>query len=318
MQDANGRPDISMMSEIYDNGFTVIPSRPETQLLDEITNLSSQLFRNPRNPYDGTPIDSAKYGLVREPSMQLDNQADIIMQVQGGFSFLRVTGKFIRDYTTLCGKQKSASQNGKSEHPLQAGETHYLASRAYDSDTGIASMWLPPGHDEAAFQLQDQLPLIYDCIDRAVLLAAQLGIADLFSRTHADNVLLEFPLYHPGAVVDGGSLSNPVHQHDADNEFFWAVQTTPDNVDYISGRSPTELVQTIHRQGEVVAVDARAPHGPKPSETMRASVIFSAFDTSRGVLYRACEKMQRTTDWIPTALSERSPFNPGAGNELAR
>jgi hypothetical protein len=318
MQGANGKSEIDIISEIRERGFTVIPTRPHIEILDAISDLSSQLFRTPENPYDHAPIDRTEYGLIRDSVEPLNNQADIVMGVRGGFSFLRIRGSFFRDYTTLMGKQKDAPRNGESDHPLKAGEPQYLAPRVFDPDDGIAAIWSLPGNDEAAAVLKEQLPVIYECIDKVFKLAMELGIDDLFSPTHADNFHVELPFYFPGSVVDLANKSNPTHQHDRADEMFFAIQTTSHDVGYVSGRTPDNLEQTFHHQGEVVAVDAQAPHGPKPTDKPRASVIFSAFGPAREVLYRACDRMERDTDWQPTPASRREAFQPEVHNTLSR
>lgn len=282
-----------VVGELIERGLTKIDSGADKQLLEEIARISRLIHRG--------EIDGC-FGLASDPNSMIDNQADVVVFRQDGFSFLRVKGTFIRDFTKILGLASNVPDSVKSGF---IGNTQDFMPRTFNA-FGVEDPQMPAPLYDGALALKDQLPLIAHLIEKVFDFATAAKFQDLFSPRLSEDYLIEFPLYEVGSTVEETLQDAPVHQHDATNETVVSFQLTDSVTEYIAGRDVQNLEQVTQSQGEGVVIDSRVFHGPKPQDKERAAlVVIARGDDAREVLHRGLNQLGRDTNWQPTSVHDR-------------
>lgn len=296
-----------ILDEISDRGFTLLNTTFRPGLLDKVTQSAQCIPRSFENVDHGIP-DSGTFGLVPEWDARTVNHAAVVVQVNGNFSFMRLSGRFLADFTTLGGKPKFRDvANGEFDHPILAENISELLPRAFDS-FGNVNFCSFQEFDEAARVLKRSLTHVFDCAQGAYEMALELGIEDLFSPRYIDSFIVEFPFYGPHSVVDQATQKIPVHQHDIPDETVLTVQSSNTPSVFVAGTHLDKLEAVARGQGSSIIFGSNIPHGGAPSSDPKSVVAFAAVGNARHVLLSASEKLADRTNWKPTPPHKRVPF----------
>ncbi|MFN8015672.1 MAG: cupin domain-containing protein [Acidimicrobiia bacterium] len=287
----------TVIEELHERGLTLIHSEPDESLLSDISEISKSMHRG---TMDGS------FGLATDRAALADNQADCVVYTQGGFSFLRITGRFIDKYTNVMGLVHNAPE--KADTHFLGDEDDFLL-RTFDQ-FGYEEPMMPYPIYESAQELKKQLEQMSELSEKAFKLCLQLGLQDLFNPRLANDFVIEFPLYETGSVVDSTIDNVPVHQHDETDETVVAIQITENDTGYVAGKSLDTLETFSQRKGDLVVLDSRTWHGPVPQTDERmAVVIIARGPEAREILHRGLEKLGHENGWEPTSPGQRTQYN---------